>query len=164
MHLDLKPQNILLNSKNLNEASIKICDLGEAKILGKDLYFRAEEIGTPGYMPPELIQHSILNQVDLIDGTKVDVYEAGICFGYMWSGMEPYDQFWNNNSYTIAAQRLLNERITQGARPNIPGVPKELVSLRDRMVSQIPSDRPSFEEVSYSVQNFCSKHGHFDGK
>ena len=70
----------------------------------------------------------------------------------------------DNNNYTIAAQRLLNERITQGARPNIPGVPKELVSLRDRMVSQIPSDRPSFEEVSYLMQNFCSEHGYFDGK
>ena len=163
VHLDLKPQNILLNSTHLEKALIKICDLGESKILGKDLHFRAEEIGTPGYMPPELLQTSVVNQVDLIDGAKVDIYEAGICFGYMWSGVEPFDDFFQNRNFNFSTQDILNERIMQGARPNLDGgyrkVPRYLVNLRNKMVAQIPSDRPSFEKIGQILKQFVERTG-----
>lgn len=151
VHLDIKPQNILLDNTNLDQASIKICDLGASKVLGKDLYFRAEQVGTPGFMPPELLQ-SVFNQVDHIDGTKVDIYEAGISFGFMWTGVPPFEEFFNmhNEANFMALKDSLYERIIQGMRPSFENghrmIPKELARLIDAMVSQIPSDRPSFEE------------------
>ena len=159
VHLDIKPQNILLDNTNLDTANIKICDLGASKVLGKDLYFRAEQVGTPGFMPPELLQ-SALNQVDHIDGTKVDIYEAGISFGYMWTGIAPFEEFFSmNKAGFMSLKDSLYERIIQGMRPRFENghrmIPKELATLIDAMVSQIPSDRPSFEDCKNALQAFA---------
>jgi len=54
-HRDLKPENILLDKDN----HPKICDLGMAKFVGKgnQTVYRGNEggMGTPGYIPPEVI-------------------------------------------------------------------------------------------------------------
>ncbi|GMI76760.1 S-domain-2 5 [Hibiscus trionum] len=67
LHLDIKPQNILLD-ENFNA---KVSDFGLSKILGKEQSQVVTTMrGTPGYMAPEWLS-SVITE-------KVDVYSFGI--------------------------------------------------------------------------------------
>ncbi|XP_012461251.2 G-type lectin S-receptor-like serine/threonine-protein kinase SD2-5 [Gossypium raimondii] len=67
IHLDIKPQNILLD-ENFNA---KISDFGLSKLIGKDQSRVITAMrGTPGYMAPEWLSSCITE--------KVDVYSFGI--------------------------------------------------------------------------------------
>ena len=48
VHCDLKPENVLLASKE-EFPQIKICDFGYAKIIG-ERSFRRSVVGTPAYL------------------------------------------------------------------------------------------------------------------
>ncbi|XWS37226.1 hypothetical protein CRYUN_Cryun19dG0025200 [Craigia yunnanensis] len=67
IHLDIKPQNILLDEK----FNAKVSDFGLSKLIGRD---QSQVIttmrGTPGYMAPEWLS-SVITE-------KVDVYSFGI--------------------------------------------------------------------------------------
>ncbi|XAR49521.1 Non-specific serine/threonine protein kinase [Bertholletia excelsa] len=66
-HLDIKPQNILLDDK----FNAKLCDFGLSKLIEKDQSKVVTTIkGTPGYMAPEWLSSFITE--------KVDVYSFGI--------------------------------------------------------------------------------------
>ncbi|KDP21143.1 hypothetical protein JCGZ_21614 [Jatropha curcas] len=67
IHLDIKPQNILLDA-NLHA---KISDFGLSKLIDRDQSQSVTTMrGTPGYMAPELF-HSVITE-------KADVYSFGI--------------------------------------------------------------------------------------
>ena len=54
VHRDLKPENILLASKS-DDTSIKVADLGFAKIAQGKNTFMTTPCGTPAYVAPEVI-------------------------------------------------------------------------------------------------------------
>ena len=57
-HRDLKPQNIMLSSKDEN-AKLKIADFGESAHLedeDRDDEFLSTYVGTRIYMPPEILE------------------------------------------------------------------------------------------------------------
>lgn len=67
LHLDIKPQNILLDS----EFNAKLADFGLAKLIDKEESFAATQMrGTRGYLAPEWLSRKITE--------KVDVYSCGI--------------------------------------------------------------------------------------
>ncbi|KAH0651942.1 hypothetical protein KY285_031326 [Solanum tuberosum] len=67
IHLDIKPQNILLD-QNLNA---KVSDFGLSKLVGKDESKIVTTMrGTPGYLAPEWL-HEVITE-------KVDVYSFGV--------------------------------------------------------------------------------------
>ncbi|KAH0651216.1 hypothetical protein KY285_031335 [Solanum tuberosum] len=67
IHLDIKPQNILLDH-NLNA---KVSDFGLSKLVGKDESKIVTTMrGTPGYLAPEWL-HEVITE-------KVDVYSFGV--------------------------------------------------------------------------------------
>ena len=115
-----------------------------------------KKIGTPAYMPPEMA--TVYNASAHILATKVDVYEAGVTFGYMWSGVPP----WNNTEVKFSSQlELLYERIARGERPSIRGgprrVPEDMVKILDEMQSHVPEDRPTFGEVAKMIMEHMNK-------
>ena len=55
-HRDMKPENLLLVSKDMDNFDIKIADLGFAQKFDKDTGLDLV-LGTPLYMAPELIKH-----------------------------------------------------------------------------------------------------------
>jgi len=86
VHRDLKPQNILLSSKNLDEALLKLCDFGFSR------YFRSEEDestikeslirsypNTPLYAAPDLLQRKPYD-------AKCDLWSLGVIMFEMLAG------------------------------------------------------------------------------
>lgn len=83
MHLDIKPQNILLD-KNFNP---KVSDFGMSKLLNDDMTQVMTAVrGTPGYLAPEWLRHSIATK-------KCDVYSFGMVLLELVSGRKNFDPF-----------------------------------------------------------------------
>jgi len=92
IHNDLKPENLLLCSKNRRDGTIKIIDFGCATISEPEMIFEgdisdpdADESGTVGYSPPErLNESSKLSPV-------VDTWAVGVILYIMLTGVHPFD-------------------------------------------------------------------------
>ena len=96
----MKPENILLVSRDINNLELKIADLGFAQKFdpktGLDLV-----LGTPLYMAPELVKHQKYNE-------KVDVWSLGVITHQLLCGRTPFD------SKTMKAinQNIVNKKVT----------------------------------------------------
>jgi len=82
VHRDIKLQNILLDSKDMDNINIKIADFGFAKHipLGEKLDLKC---GTPNYMAPELIR-------GLEYEFEVDIWATGVIAYYLLAGSHPF--------------------------------------------------------------------------
>lgn len=67
----MKPENILLVSKDINNFEIKISDLGFAQQFDKNDKGMTLVLGSPLYMAPELVNRRPYNE-------KVDVWSLGV--------------------------------------------------------------------------------------
>ena len=125
MHRDLKPSNILL-SKNMH---VRISDFGLAKEESLEIS-QSKGIGTMRFMAPELFEE---NDSAIRYNNKVDVYSFGITLIYIIT--EQYPDFSLKN-------------IAAGVAPKIKGSVVDWVhELIDRCLSNLPDDRPSFNEI-----------------
>ena len=99
-HQNLKPQNLLLD-KGLD---LKICDFGWPIISRQLCQNEGEEydlhlIGTPGYIPPEVLQFYSSTKVgeanphDHIDAKKWDAFSCGMVLYYMLERAQPVSSF-----------------------------------------------------------------------
>ncbi|XP_053677913.1 serine/threonine-protein kinase 17A-like [Anopheles nili] len=80
-HLDLKPQNILLAGKDV-EDGLKLCDFGIARFIGENnkIY---EIIGTPDYVAPEVLHYDPLS-------LQTDIWSIGVVAYVLLTGMSPF--------------------------------------------------------------------------
>jgi len=83
VHRDLKPENILLKSRD-DDTSIKLADMGFAKILTGPNQLMSTPCGTPGYVAPEVIGTNPLY------GPKCDVWSLGVIFYILLCGYPPF--------------------------------------------------------------------------
>ncbi|KAL4222618.1 positive regulation of fibroblast apoptotic process [Mactra antiquata] len=81
VHLDLKPQNILLTDE-FPRGSVKICDLGFACLVntGEDI---RDIIGTPDYVAPEVLNYDSL-------GLYTDMWSLGVLTYVMLTTCSPF--------------------------------------------------------------------------
>jgi serine/threonine protein kinase len=82
-HRDMKPENVLLVSDDMDNFDIKIADLGFAQKFDKETGLDLV-LGTPLYMAPELVQHQKYSE-------KVDVWSMGCITYQLLSGKTPFD-------------------------------------------------------------------------
>ncbi|RRC94464.1 serine/threonine-protein kinase [Schaalia canis] len=133
VHQDIKPDNILAVAGNGNNTplQIKLTDFGISKILGKAPE-RAQLIGTPEYMSPELIASG---QAD----AAADIYAVGIMLYEMLSGHTP---FAGGEDQAAILQRHLTYHV-----PGLPHVSEGLAALMNSMLVKDPAKRPDAETL-----------------
>eukprot|EP00210_Caulerpa_lentillifera_P004065 g3878.t1 len=79
---DLKLQNLLLN---VSKTILKICDFNLSKHMSKSLPYSC--VGTPEYVAPEVL---LAANKQHYDGSKADVWSAGICLYRILYGFLPF--------------------------------------------------------------------------
>ena len=143
-HRDLKPENILLDHENRP----KICDLGMVKFLqrGERTLHRTDGglMGTPGYMPPEVIT---LKTGDQYEPKYWDMFSMAMIIYYMWTGMSPLAKEFPHGF-------VRNEEISKGTRPILPSsMSTELKDIVRTMWEQDYRKRSKIHEISRQLNN-----------
>uniref|UniRef100_A0A3Q0T6R0 Serine/threonine-protein kinase 17A n=1 Tax=Amphilophus citrinellus TaxID=61819 RepID=A0A3Q0T6R0_AMPCI len=82
VHLDLKPQNILLTSSSPLLGDIKIVDFGLSRIISTHQELR-EIMGTPEYVAPEILNYEPIS-------TATDMWSIGVLAYVMLTGISPF--------------------------------------------------------------------------
>ncbi|KAK1423020.1 hypothetical protein QVD17_18313 [Tagetes erecta] len=95
IHFDVKPDNILIDS----QYNLKLVDFGGSvfKPLG-GLFLLCGEIGTRGYMAPEILSRKLC-------GHKCDVYSFGICLWEIYNCDIAYPYDAGNNTIDVYKKR-----------------------------------------------------------
>ena len=129
VHRDVKPSNILIQSQTNR---VMLCDFGiSAPALGERLTEVGRQVGTPGYLAPELIPDN--------DGThapvdpRADVYSLGVVLYQCLTGRPPYQH--SDVGALLWAQGHEDPRPVSELRQ---GLPKAL----DRVLATALAKRP----------------------
>lgn len=124
IHHDLKPENIVIDE----EGHIRLIDLGLARTDGM---VRAENLGTPDYMAPELIIHKGYYS------SAVDVWSIGCILFEMLNGRPPFH---------ADSVKSIFEKIMEGYAPKKTDF-DELNCLINKALSSDPSKRPTCSQL-----------------
>lgn len=134
VHRDIKPANLLLVQPAAGGEFVKLIDFGIAK-MDEDLSLTETGIivGTPGFMPPEVITGGEATP-------RSDVYGLGMVLYVLLVGAIPYD---GTTPMAIVQQAL--DRDPPLLRSVRPDVPAKLEAIVARCCARDPSDR--FEDA-----------------
>ena len=124
LHLDLKPDNILVIAK---QTYLKILDLGFAELMSE----KSTPAGTIGYLAPELLGGG---RVDY----RADLYSIGVILYEIYTGRPPFDL----KSPISTLKDQLSGKIPEPVEVN-PKLRPRINSLIMRLLSPDPMARPS---------------------
>lgn len=143
IHRDLKPQNVLIDKKNV----LKICDFGESK---NEKGIKGTLVGSCIYVDPEL-----LNQKPKIHPKSIDIYSFGILIWTIWHQKEPYQEQMKKIHYNKFA--FLNIINTKNIRPRIEVaiIPIDLIIIMEKCWHKNVEKRyKSFREIIILLNEF----------
>ncbi|KAK6299780.1 hypothetical protein J4Q44_G00298130 [Coregonus suidteri] len=112
VHLDLKPQNILLTS-DAPLGDIKIVDFGLSRMVSSSQELR-EIMGTPEYVAPEILNYEPIS-------TATDMWSIGVLAYVMLTGISPFlgedkqETFLNISQINVSYQEEELEHVDQAA-------------------------------------------------
>lgn len=134
LHRDIKTQNIFLTG---NEMTIKLGDLGLAKVLESSMQKALTNCGTPYYMSPEIHACKPYN-------SKSDIWAMGVCVYEMTTLKRPFDA------------RSMHQLIFKIIHGQLPPMPKDeysprLIKVIERMLCRDADSRPSATELLQDV-------------
>jgi serine/threonine protein kinase len=127
VHRDIKPQNILINSRDI----VKIADFGLAR--GRDTITLTQSnvfMGTAYYISPEQAESG--RSAD----TRSDLYSVATMLFEMLSGRPPYE---GETAVDIVIKHM-NEKIPSICRLR-PGLPPEMDTFMQKALAKSPADR-----------------------
>ncbi|MDA0567861.1 serine/threonine protein kinase [Streptomonospora sp. S1-112] len=130
VHRDLKPGNVILSP-----TGPKVLDFGIARS-GDETAITTTGVlvGTPGWIPPELYQGA---EPD----ARADMFAWGGLVAFAATGRNPY----GTGSPDVLAFRVLD------GRPDLEGVPDDLLPLVERAMAVDPAARPTAAEALAAV-------------
>ncbi len=131
LHRDLKPDNILVCRKDVDNVLVKILDFGIARSLQDSRITSTGEIfGTPQYMAPERAQ-------SIDTGAAADLYALGVILFEMTTGQPPFvaDDLFGYFSQHRDSPPPLPSKLA----PQCPVVLEELIL---KLLEKSPDERP----------------------
>jgi len=129
MHRDIKPANIMFH-----EDKVKLADFGFAKIIddvAKDVSDGGTLLGSPVYMPPQILNDQEYNY-------KCDVWSTGVVFYELIFGKIP----WNGYSDTDLYRNITTKPLTFPKK-----ISEDTQDLIKRMLTIKEEDRISWTDV-----------------
>ncbi|XP_015214276.2 serine/threonine-protein kinase 17B isoform X1 [Lepisosteus oculatus] len=132
VHLDLKPQNILLTSLN-PLGDIKIVDFGLARRLGTTGELR-EILGTPEYVAPEILNYEPIT-------TATDLWSVGVIAYMLVTGESPFQGEDKQETFLNVSQVNVDY-----CKEAFAGVSELAVDFIQKLLVKSPEDRPSAAE------------------
>jgi serine/threonine protein kinase/Ca2+-binding EF-hand superfamily protein len=148
VHGDLKPENLMLSSKNQTDAVIELVDFGCAQIIDETSPFYEESLlisaTTPGYSPPEMVDKS-LKLTHL--APSMDMFSIGVILYVMLCGCHPYDVD------GTASDEELNKRILARKLPelrnsrNTAHLSRSAVELMEKLMHPDPKKRLTAQQM-----------------
>jgi serine/threonine-protein kinase len=134
LHRDLKPANIIMVNSLATTDHVKVVDFGIAKCLTLDPGGRNTDItrvgallGTPAYMPPEVLMGAPADQ-------RSDLYSLGCIMYELATGRTPY--------LAETIPQLIHEMTTgTPPTPHELGVPGALASIISALIARNPAHR-----------------------
>ena len=82
VHRDIKLENVLMQTDNKDDLTLKITDFGFAKVFNREEGL-TDILGSPLYMAPEIVQKKSYN-------SAVDIWAAGVLLHILLVGEPPY--------------------------------------------------------------------------
>ncbi|KAK9453016.1 kinase-like protein, partial [Dipodascopsis uninucleata] len=150
VHRDLKPSNCLLNDVTGDPSilpRVLVSDFGEGQREGvkRDA---TGATGTVGYSAPEtLIQDELTGELAEFS-TKTDMFSLGMILYYMCFSQLPYMHDFDYEFEELRSEVIswtgFNRSSVSGIRSDLPS---ELYDLLSLLLSPIPSERPSADEL-----------------
>ena len=132
IHRDIKPQNIFLTKKGI----IKIGDFGISKVLDRNHKNTKTQIGTPLYMPPEVIESIKYDY-------KADIWSLGITFFELMYFSRP---FGGNHTINLF-MNIIKGKKRKSVNNNNNIYSEELIGIINKMISNDPNKRPTIDEI-----------------
>uniref|UniRef100_A0A8C5KE23 Serine/threonine-protein kinase 17A n=1 Tax=Jaculus jaculus TaxID=51337 RepID=A0A8C5KE23_JACJA len=142
VHLDLKPQNILLTSE-APLGDIKIVDFGLSRIVKNSEELR-EIMGTPEYVAPEILSYDPISMA-------TDMWSIGVLAYVMLTGVSPF--LGDNKQETFLNISQMNLSYSE---EEFDGVSESAIDFIKRLLLKKPEDRATAEE--------CLKHPWLSGR
>jgi serine/threonine-protein kinase len=132
MHLDFKPENILVT----RNGSVRLIDFDTAIPIPEKPVKQSKNPGTPGYMAPEQLKH------ELIDG-RADIFAYGVSAYEILTNQKPFPG--ENPAEILAAQMDTNGPVP--AREHNPEIPPALDKVVLKCLAREPDRRYPFMSV-----------------
>jgi len=132
VHLDIKPQNIVLMGE-FPECDVKLCDFEISRLLTPGCEIR-DILGTPDYVAPEIISFEPIT-------TKTDMWSFGVMVYSLLTGFSPFtgdgdtETFVNISQVSLDFPKELFEDISTDA-----------IDFISKLLVRLPEERMSAEE------------------
>ncbi|KAM6908168.1 serine/threonine-protein kinase 17A [Lycodopsis pacificus] len=136
VHLDLKPQNVLLTSSS-PLGDIKIVDFGLSRMVSGHQELR-EIMGTPEYVAPEILNYEPIS-------TATDMWSAGVLAYVMLTGISPF--LGENKQETFLNISQLNVSYSE---EELQQLDRSALSFIQTLLRKQPQERATAEQ--------CLKH------
>ena len=137
IHLDVKPDNIMLSTSGRRGSMVKVVDFGIAGLISADPPPEgtpAEDriVGTPDYLSPERIRRKPYDH-------RSDIYSLGAMAYEMLTGTCP---FWHDDLMTTITKHITDKPAPLRQRAPQLDIPPEIETLVLQMLEKNPAERP----------------------
>ncbi len=134
VHRDVKPANIFLSTVAGEIDFVKVLDFGIAKMVGSDapatLTERGALLGTPGYIPPEVIHGRPAD-------ARSDIYSLGAVLYFLLAGRKPFEE---DDIAAVLFAHVHGALVSPSKKRGAP-IPAALEAIAARCLAKSPDER-----------------------